>query len=126
MEFDWEDFEEGEAYTTKQRIHVTLNKECKMFFNRRALDALGAPDGVSLMYDRRRSVIGVKATPLNRASVYKLRPKQRKYSGHVITAKNFCRRFSICPDETLAFTTAEVRDGILILDLNEVRSVKKG
>ena len=41
-----------------------------------------------------------------------------------ISAKNFCRR-SICPDETLAFTASPIDDGILILDLNEVRSVRK-
>ena len=125
MDFDWEEFEEGQTYGTTNRIHVTINKDCKLFFNRRAIEALGTPDGVSLMYDRRRSVIGVKPTPLNRENAYRLRQKQRKYTGHLIAAKNFCRRFSICPNETLAFTTAEVRDGVLILDMNEVRSVKK-
>jgi hypothetical protein len=45
----------------------------------------------------------------------------------MISAKNFCKKFHIQPDETLAFTDAKINnDGILILDLNEVRSAKKG
>jgi len=81
------------------------------------------------MFDRRRGVIGVKASPLNRKSAYKLWDKEsgngRPASGQMISAKGFCVRYSIAPEQILAFTTAQVRDGILILDLNEVRSAEK-
>ena len=43
----------------------------------------------------------------------------------MISAKGFCVRYGIAPEQSLAFTTAQVRDGILILDLNEVRSAEK-
>jgi hypothetical protein len=46
--------------------------------------------------------------------------------GREVSAKNFCSRHSILPDETLAFTDAKINnDGILILDLNDVRSARK-
>lgn len=126
MQYNWQDFEDGQPYGTANRVHVTINQEGKIFFNKLAVAALGSPDGVSLMYDSRQSVIGVKASPLNQRSSYLLRKKQKKYGGLVITAKNFCKRFGIYPTETLAFTAAEVdKDGILILDLNEVKSVGK-
>ncbi len=127
MEYNWEEFEEGQPYGTANRIQVTLNAEGKLFFNRRAIEALGEPDGVALMYDRRRSVIGVKPSTLERQGSYKLRRKDTalRSGGRMISAKNFCRRFAIRPTETLAFTTANIRDDILILDLNNVRSVKK-
>jgi len=39
---------------------------------------------------------------------------------------NFFRTCGIRPTETLAFTSPDInKDGILILNLNEVRSVKK-
>jgi hypothetical protein len=38
---------------------------------------------------------------------------------------NFFRRYGIRPTETMAFISPEInKDGILILNLNEVRSVK--
>ena len=44
----------------------------------------------------------------------------------MVHAKNFCRHYAINPTETLAFLSPEVnKDGILVLDLNDVRSVKK-
>ena len=127
MEYNWEEFEDGQPIETGKRIHVTINRHGKIFFNAPAIEALGVPDGITLLYDRRRSTIGVKPTPLNRKSAYKLRRKDTSHCrGREISALNFCRRFSICPDETLAFTAAEVnKDGILILDLNEVRSIRK-
>ncbi len=48
----------------------------------------------------------------------------KMYNGFRLVG-DFCRLYSILPNETLAFTAAEIRDGILILDLNEVRSVLK-
>jgi hypothetical protein len=126
MEYNPEEFEDGQPVETGKRIHLTINRHGKIFFNFRAIEALGVPDGVTLLYDRRKSIIGVKPTPLNRTSAFKLRSKDAANSrGREISARNFCRRFSNCPDETLAFTEAKVTDGILILDLNEVRSVRK-
>src|SRR5215208_1566269 len=98
MDLNWENFEDGPVRSTKERIHVTINNEGKIFFNKKAFEALGSPDGVSLMFDRRRMVIGVKATPLTQRSSYLLRKKQRKFSGHVINAMNFCKRVQVCPD----------------------------
>lgn len=69
---DWEEFEEGPNRPTKDRIHVTINERRKIYFNRHALEALGNPDGVTLMFDRRRSVIGIKPSPLNRESSFPL------------------------------------------------------
>lgn len=127
MDVNFELFEEGQVERTRERVHVTLNKECKMFFNARALEALGEPDGVALLFDRRRQVIGVMPSALNRKHAYRLRPKDRVSRSRVITAKNFCRHYSINPSETLAFPAASVnKDGVLVLDLQTVEKVKSG
>jgi hypothetical protein len=126
VRFDWEEFKEGDVRSTKDRIHVTLSTDRKFYFNRHALAALGNPDGVTLMYDRRRSVIGIKASPLNRTNSFLLRPKQKSCEGRMITAANFCRNYRIRPKETIAFTTARLDpEGILVLDLNAVRVATK-
>ncbi|HMT08309.1 MAG TPA: hypothetical protein PKA82_09920 [Pyrinomonadaceae bacterium] len=127
MEYNWEDFEDGQAFNTKNRMHVTLTPDGKLYFNGCTLDALGMPDGVSLMYDRQRATIGVRASPLNRQSSYVLRRKDKSANkGRIITIANFCRKHHIRPSESIAFTTAELtKDGILTLDLNEIRNVEK-
>ena len=123
---NWENFDDGPDRTTLDHIHVTLTSRGIIFFNLKAFEALGSPDGVALMFDSRQKVIGVRASLLNRRETYRLRRKHRRHNGWVINAMNFCRRFEIHPSETLAFTNIESIDGpILLLDLNEVHSVKK-
>jgi len=121
---NWENFDDGPVHTTKEQIHVTIRSTGKIFFNKRAWEALGSPDGVALMYDSRQKVIGVRPSALNRRETYFLRKKHRRFNGWEIAARNFCRRFKILPSETYAFTNVESIDGpILLLDLNEVQPV---
>lgn len=125
-EYNWENFDDGEPHYSRDRIHVTISSFGKIYFNQKAFEALGSPDGVALMYERRKSVIGVRASTLHQSGAYRLRFRRKTDNGRIISAINFCKRFSICPEETLAFPSAEVnKDGILILDLNDIRSVKK-
>jgi len=127
MTVDCEIFEAGPVVKDTERVHVTINKRGHIFLNRRVLEALGEPDAVTLMYDRRRSIIGVMPSPLHRSHAYPLRRKDRQTSrGRMVHANNFCKHYSIRPAETLVFLSPEVsKDGILVLDLNDVRSVKK-
>lgn len=120
MNVNFELFEEGQAdQKTGERMRVTLSKDFKIFFNTRAVAALGDPDGVALLYDRRLQIIGVMPSALNRKHAYRLRYQQRGSRGRVITARNFCRHYEINLPETIAFTDAEVnKDGILVLDLH--------
>lgn len=128
MQVNFELFEEGQAdQKTGERLRVTLNKDCRMFFNARAMEALGAPDGVALLFDRRRQIIGVMPSALNRKHAYRLRPQHRGLRSRVITVRNFCRHYEINPSETVAFPDAEVnRDGILVLDLHAASAVGRG
>ena len=127
MDWNWEDFEQGPIEGHADRIYVTVNSRGNFFLNRRTLEAMGEPDAVTLMFDRRRSTIGVRRSPIDQKNAFRLKWKHRKRSdGRMIYAANFCRLYHIRPDETLRFAAAEVdKDGILILDLNEVMSVKK-
>lgn len=126
MDYKWEEFEDGQMYMTKDRIHVTINRKGKLYLNRNAIAALGNPDGVSLLYDKRQATIGVRASPLNRRSAFVLRKKKpTDQIGRVICMGNFCRRHNIRPSGTIFFTSPQLtNDGILVLDLNDVREVE--
>ena len=127
MNVDFEIFEAGPEVKNTDRVHVTIDKLGHLFLNRHAVAAIGEPDGVTLMYDKRRSIIGVMPSALNQQRSYPLRKKDKRTSrGRCVNAMNFCRKYKIAPSETLAFLSSEVNNnGILVLDLNDVRSVKK-
>ena len=127
MEMNWEYFEQGPVEDRSERIWVTLNTRGNFFMNRRAHEALGRPERVVMMYDRRRSVIGIAAANHGQTGAFTLKRKETKGHGsRVLYASNFCRTYAISPDETLQFTGAEVdKAGVLVLDLNEVKSAKR-
>lgn len=127
MERQWEEFAHGPVVQNSERIHATINRRGNLFLNRLAVEALGEPDSVVLMYDRRRSTIGITRAPSSRQNAFRLKRKERNRNGsRMLYAANFCRFYSISPEETLAFTAPEIdKNGVLILDLNEVKSVRK-
>jgi hypothetical protein len=126
MNVDFEIFEAGPVIKTRDRMHVTINKRGHIFLNRRMVEALGDPDAVTLMYDSRRSIMGIMPSPLHQRRSFPLRNKDGKRGrGRRIHAMNFFRTCGIRPTETMAFTSPDInKDGILILNLNEVRSVR--
>jgi hypothetical protein len=125
MEPNFELFEEGEVKRGQVRVHVTLRRNGKIFFNRHALAAIGDPAAVALLFDARLQIIGVMPTALNQKHAYRLRTKDQS-SGRIITARNFCTRYAIKPTDTLEFPTARVnRDGTMMLDLHAAEPVKR-
>lgn len=127
MEFTWEEFAHPPVEANTKRIHASINKRGNLFLNRHAIAAISNPDRVTLMYDRRRLTIGIKSANPGSPYSFRLRSKDKERgSSRMIYAANFCRFYHICPDETLAFTDARVdANGILILSLNDVISVKR-
>jgi hypothetical protein len=129
MNLDLELFEEGEVGRSRDRVHVTLSGDGHIYFSGRAVEALGRPEGVALLFDRRHKVIGVMPSALDRKHSYRLRTKRGMGAGRVIGAKNFCTHYEIKPAETVWFPKAFVnKDGILLLELHEAASAsrKKG
>src|SRR5687768_4469163 len=125
MDLNFELFEEGEVGRSRDRVHVTLGKDYHIYFSRKAVEALGGCEGVALMFDRRRQVIGVMPADVERNHSYRLRKSKISGAGRRINAKNFCRHFGLQPAETVAFYDAKVnRDGVLVLDLNAAAAVK--
>ena len=127
MEMQWEEFEPGPVEQNTDRIHASINRRGNIYLNRRAFKAIGEPELAVLLYDRRRSTIGITRAPASRRNAYRLKRKNSNGSAsRVIYAANFCRHYGIDPEETLAFLAAEVdKNGVLILNLNEVAPVRR-
>ena len=115
-------FEQGPIERSHERMHITIDKRGRLFFNKLAFEALGKPVGVALMYDEAKQAIGVLPSTLTRKETFRLKPIHRESGGKVVTALNFCRHFSISPSETLAFQNPSLNhDGVLILSLHHVQ-----
>ena len=126
MEREWEIYKADSAVNAGRRVYVTLNRRGNFYLNVKALEALGGPETVVLMYDRRASVIGLARASHERRGACRLKKKDGDRSGgRVIYAANFCRKFGIEPEKTISFVDAEVdKDGILLLDLQAVRGAR--
>src|SRR5688500_11969625 len=88
MDLNFELFEEGEVGRSRDRVHVTLGKDHHIYFSRKAVEALGGCEGVALMFDRRRQVIGVMPAEVGRKHSYRLRKSKISGAGRRINAKN--------------------------------------
>jgi hypothetical protein len=119
-------FKQGPVERTIERIYVTIDRRCRIFFNRTAHEALGKPAGVALMFDETKQVIGVIPSDTSKKETYRLKTIGGRSGGKVIAALNFCRCCSITPKETFAFQNPRVNhDGILILSLHHVQTVMR-
>lgn len=119
-------FEQGPVERTRKRPYVTIDSKGRLYFNRIALEALGNPEGIALMYDETNQAIGVLPARLARQETYRVRSLYGHKGATIINALNFCRHFSIAPTETLAFQNPRINhDGILVLSLHQVQPAKR-
>jgi len=126
MEYNFERFEDKPRAMTGKEPHVSIFSYGKIYLNKRAVELLGEPDAVALMYDKRQSVIVVQGVPPSRHYAFHLQKKDKRSHGSTIAATSFFNHHSIRPGGTLAFRNPTLNQhGILILDLNEVDSVSK-
>jgi hypothetical protein len=123
MEFQWEMHKPDPTFAFRERVRATINAKCVIYINITAFKALGEPEAVLLMYDRRKKTIGVMGCSANRHEAYPLKRKGNSPSnGRSIYARAFCKDFGIKPSETLVFKDSYVnKDAILLLNLNAVK-----
>ena len=87
---------------------------------------LGGTDGYLLLFDRERQVIGLRPARLEKdRNAYPARPRG-KHGGRRIRGYRLCREFGIVLGRTVRFHRCRMdNQGVLILDLNEVRTIGK-
>jgi hypothetical protein len=121
MNYNFERFEEKPRVPNGNEPHVSIFSYGKIYLNRRAIEMLGEPDAVALLFDSKQQVIGIEAVPPSRSYAFRLNKKDKRSLGSTIAATSFFNHHKIRPSETLAFRNPALNeDGILILDLNEV------
>jgi hypothetical protein len=113
----WDEFFGGPTQTTSERVHLTINSRGNILLNAKAFEKMGEPEAAVLLFDRRNSVIGLRAAPAGTAHAFPL-VKKANMRHRTIHAITFCRHHKIRVDRTTSFPHAEFdADGrTLLLD----------
>lgn len=116
MAYEFEVFTKGSPVS--RRPQVTIQRVGALGFNAAATEALGDPEAIELMYDRKSRVMGFRKVPKDKPGSYPIRPVAPGAKGRVVSAKAFLIHFGIPFGLPLRYD-AELSDGILIVDLKK-------
>lgn len=121
---EWTEYDAGPRSPSRDRLHVTLNPRGVILLNGRAYETMGCPEAAVLLYDERRSMIGLRPDRIGVRNAFPLSQKG-KNAHRLIYASAFCRRFGIKVDKTVVFPTAGLNhDGIMVLDMHSTTEVR--
>lgn len=109
----WEVFERTGRGTASSFPTVTLNAQQQLIPNRYAVEALGNPEYVSLLWDKQARAIGIR--PATKDATAPLRCTYSKKHIH-ISARGFCLWAGITADAKGRWR-AELIDGVLTVPL---------
>lgn len=123
MEINWQVFEgqPNRAGGQRHEPRVTLDAKGSIYLNRRAWEAFGSPRFVQLMHDPERGLIGLKPTDPDRRNAFRMMTHGKNHKR--IAASPFFRHIGIRTDRTVLFDQPDLRDKVLILDLNNTITV---
>ena len=124
---NWEECPREAAESRWASLYATLNRAWDIVISRYTHEVLGAPDSYLLLFDRERSVIGLRpARGAVERNAYPARDRGR-HGGQRIRGYRLCREFGITVRQTVRVHRCQLdNDGVLILDLNDVRVAARG
>ncbi len=92
-------------------------------FNKFTAKALGNPEAVLLLFEKKESLIGIKPSTMTEKDAFPLKPKSGAMN-FIVHAAPFCRHHNIVIERTERFDHPEIDDeGILRLDLKNTHDV---
>lgn len=123
MALHWEVFRGGPTRPENQALSVTINYKNVLTFNKFTAKALGNPEAVLLMFEKRESLIGIVPSNMREKDAFPLKPKSGAMN-YIVHAAPFCRHHNIMIERTERFDHPEIDDeGILRLDLKNTHDV---
>ena len=112
----WETFRRRAAPVTTQPM-VTIQKRGTISLNRPALEALGEPAAVELLYDRDERLMGLR--PVDPVASHAYRPrKQGRTSNIIVSGQAFTQYFNVETSAARRYPAAML-DGVLVVDLKQ-------
>lgn len=121
----WEQFEAGPNQPREDRLYVSLNAKGQILLSRKAVESLGSPAAVVLMFSKVSSKIGIRAARSLDKGAFPLIGR-RSARSRTIYASPFCRNYGIRVGGTVSFIGIKLdNEGVLILDLSKTARVSR-
>jgi len=96
--------------------YISVQRKGILSLNQAAYVALGEPVAVELLYDRKRSLLGLRAADPDVEHSQAVRPTSND-SAHVVTATRFTKHYGISTDVGRRWP-AEMEGGVLFIDIS--------
>ena len=122
----FEKFMGGPTPSPHERIHITINPQYVLGFNKKCYQILGKPPAVYLHYSREDHIIAIE--PVHSFRMPAAFPVKAKTSvGWRISASPFCKHYGIRIDSTERFIRPQLSDDgkMLLLKLTETVTVRQ-
>lgn len=103
---------------SKGEPSVTIQKRGALSLNNAALEAIGSPAFVELLYDREERLIGIRRSDQDTPHAYAVRGTGKNQATRVVSGKAFLSYYDI-PRDVARRWIVEERDGMLIIDLKQ-------
>ncbi len=121
MKRKWEEFTQtnnGRA----DAVRVSLNARGTFALNQKAVDLLGGTEAIVLLFDKANRLIGLKPSSpkVNHACGLKRVGASQSY---FLRAKSFCNFYGIDIGDKVVFNDAQMEDGMIVLNLDNVTEV---
>jgi hypothetical protein len=99
---------------------VTIQKRGLMSMNRAAYALIGSPEGLELLWDADRNVIGLRPAELTNPNAYPARAQNSSSDkGPILVAAGMFTKYIKIDTSEARRWVPKVEDGILCIDLNE-------
>lgn len=123
-DFNLEDFEEFDGYHRKSCDIPTITITVKGVFtvNKPAMELIGCPQGVTLLFNREKRIIGLRAKADQEGKYSKVKIASKNY---MVFARSFCNVYDIDTSVARRYN-ATLQGGMLLIDLNKESSVATG
>ncbi|MEP7077052.1 MAG: hypothetical protein ABI878_14700 [Acidobacteriota bacterium] len=118
MSDEWEEFLGGPRSRASEP-QISLSPRAELSLNRAAIELLGNPMSVVMLFDRARSRIGLRPSPNGAPNAYRLKHRRsdKRSRPSIVHLKAFCNTYNIRPKRSIRFATPQSENGMLVLDL---------
>ena len=121
MSDEWEEFSQGPR-SRESKPMISLSPRAELSLNRTAIELIGNPMSVVMLFDRARSRIGLRPSHSDIPNAYRLKRRDGKRPRPCVIHLNaFCKEHNIRSKLTIRFPDPRTENGILVLDLPSIR-----
>lgn len=128
----FEAFERRLAHASKEPF-ATIQRKGPISFNRAAVELVGIPESVVLLYDAERKLVGLKPAETNDPLAFTLRSQGKNTNTYIVAGHAFARYFGLDTSVARRYPVSVQEhdgEGVLVIDLKgggmEVSSPRLG